>query len=109
MGRPRKNARREYDPTEEARPLLSRLSPDELRDKEKVWAVLAGAKIELSPQAMGKLRKQLLNGQGGTNGECKHEDIYKRVAIVQKAARACGGIEVLKDTITHIDKVKGIL
>lgn len=98
--------RTEYNPKEAARKLLGRLIPADIADKAECERVLKVANIKLTPIMLGKLRKELQNGNG--NGHTNEGDLLKRISVVSKAVKSVGGLENLKATIAVIEKVRAL-
>lgn len=105
MGRMRK----EYNPREEARKILAKFSPEQLLDKAACEA--ATAKVSgLSPIILGKLRKELQNGDAViTNGNGKGVVYLKHIGAVSRASKAVGGFGQLKATIAAMEKIGSVL
>jgi len=66
------------------------------------------AKVKVADNVVYNLRKKMLENGNGKHVASEYLDLCQRVDAVKKAAKAVGGLEVLKSTISFIEKVRGI-
>lgn len=99
--------RAQYDPAEEAEKVMLELPPDQLRDKEFVWAKVKSVR-GLSKMGAGRIRNRLLKSNSNSlpNGNGHSVDLMDSVGVVLKILPAVGGLEGLERAVSVIRRVK---